>query len=50
GGRELEGGRNSPSPYSSPFKGEEVMRNYAEDYISISHSNWDNVAWRGGKN
>ena len=25
GGRELEGGGNSPSPYSSPIKGEETF-------------------------
>ena len=25
GGRELEGGGNSPSPYSSPVKGEETF-------------------------
>ena len=25
GGRELEGGGNSPSPYSSPLKGEETF-------------------------
>jgi len=25
GGRELEGGGNSPSPYSSPLKGEEII-------------------------
>jgi len=33
GGRELEGGGNSPSPYSSPIKGEEISAEIARHTV-----------------
>jgi len=35
GGRELEGGGNSPSPYSSPIKGEEISAEIARHVLLL---------------